>query len=229
MQPYVFPYIGYFQLMHAVDRFVVSDDVTYIKQGWINRNRLLINGEAAYFTVPLKRAPSTTLIKDMVIDDQGQKGWRKRLLTTIENFYRRAPHFGDAFPIVEDVFTANTASIADMARLSLARVALYLEIGTDVVPSSTRYGNAALKGEQRVIDTCRRESADHYVNAIGGQSLYSRGTFASNGITLQFVQSRPVEYPQFRDAFVPWLSIVDVLMFNPAARVRDHVAAYDLV
>src|SRR5581483_11840060 len=78
MQPYLFPYIGYFQLMHAVDRFVVADDLSYIKQGWINRNRLLINGEAAYFTVPLRRHAATALIRDVEIDDRSPRRCAQR-------------------------------------------------------------------------------------------------------------------------------------------------------
>jgi hypothetical protein len=228
MQPYVFPYVGYYQLIGAVDRFVVSDDVTYIKQGWINRNRLLINGEAAYFTIPLRRAASSTLIRDMVIDDEGQAGWRRRLLKTIANYYRRTPRFQHVFPIVEAVFTLQTASIAEMACASLTRVCEYLGIGTAFVPS-TQYGNHQLKGEARVIDTCLRESADRYINAIGGQTLYSKATFAGRGIHLSFLQSRPIEYGQFGGPFVPWLSIIDLLMFNGPDDMRRHLGAYDLI
>ncbi len=147
----------------------------------------------------------------------------------MENFYRRAPSFAGAFPVVEAVFSAETASIAEMARLSLIRVAEYLGIATDFVPSSGVYRNEALKGEARVIDTCLRESADRYINAIGGQALYSRDTFAARGITLSFLQSRPVEYRQFREPFVPGLSMIDVLMFNPIERVREHLTACDLI
>src|SRR5204862_7507391 len=91
MQPYLFPYIGYYQLMHACDRFVVADDVTFIKQGWINRNRLLINGSAAYFTVPVRRHPADALIRDVEIDDGQGRPWRGAMLKTIANFYRRGP------------------------------------------------------------------------------------------------------------------------------------------
>jgi hypothetical protein len=229
MQPYVFPYIGYYQLIRAVDRFVVSDDVTYIKQGWINRNRLLINGQAAYFTVPLKKAASTTLIRNMVIDDAGQGGWRRTLLTTIANFYRRSTSFNDVFPMVEEVFNLQTTSMTEMACASLRCVCEYLGVGTEFVWSSGQYGNEQLKGEERVIDTCLRESADHYVNAIGGQTLYSKATFASRGLALSFLQTRPVEYAQFKSPFIPWLSMIDVLMFNSRETARLFLDQYDLV
>ena len=152
MQPYLFPYVGYFQLMHAVDRFVIADDFTFIKQGWINRNRLLINGNAAYFTVPLKRHPATALIHEVEIDDAGNSRWRGPLLKTIANFYRRAPSFEAVYPIAERVFGGPFTHIADMARASVREVALYLGLTTTVVDSSAVYGNAHLKGQDRVID-----------------------------------------------------------------------------
>jgi hypothetical protein len=229
MQPYLFPYLGYFQLVHAVDRFVFADDFTYIKGGWINRNRLLVNNEPAYFTVPLKHTSSTTLIKDVLIDDSGRLAWRRPLLRTLENFYRRAPGFADVFPLVRDVIMAPTAAIADMARLSVVRVAQYLGIATEFVASSQIYGNAHLKGEARVIDICLREGADHYLNAIGGRSLYSTQAFAEKGIRLNFIETSPISYAQFREPFVPALSIIDVLMFNSRDESRALLDRYQLV
>src|SRR5262249_21807562 len=164
MQPYLFPYIGYFQLMHAVDRFVVADDLTFIKQGWINRNRLLINGRPAYFTVPLKRHASDALIRDVEIDGGHGRARAATSAKTIANFYRRAPSFEAAFPMVERVIGGPFTRIADMARASLHEVCEYLGIRTAIVESSAQYGNAHLKGQDRVIDTCLAEKATDYVN-----------------------------------------------------------------
>ncbi len=227
MQPYLFPYIGYFQLMHAVDRFVVADDVTFIKQGWINRNRLLINGESTYFTVPLKRHPAAALIKDVEIDDRATR-WRTRILKTIENFYRRTPSFETVYPMVERVIAGRFTTIADMARASLREVRAYLAIPATIVESSSAYGNAHLKAQDRVIDTCRAEQATDYVNAPGGRALYSPDAFLAHGIRLHFVHSEPAEYPQFGGPFVQGLSIIDVLMFNAPARARDLLTRYQL-
>ncbi len=228
MQPYFFPYLGYFQLMHAVDRFVVADDVSFIKQGWINRNRLLINGEAAYITVPLKRHPAAALIRDVEIADGPTRRWRGTMLKTIANFYRRAPSFDRVYPLVERVVAAPFTSIADMARASLREVCDYLAIRPALVESSAVYGNAHLKGQDRVIDTCRTERASEYVNAIGGQALYSREAFAASGIRLRFLCSEMTPYPQAGGEFVPSLSIIDVLMSNPPDAARDLVARYRL-
>ena len=229
MQPYLFPYIGYFQLMHAVDRFVVYDDVAYIKQGWINRNRMLINGAPSFFVVPIKHASSFALICDTLIDDDRQHArWAERLLKSFDNAYRRAPEFPRVFPLLESVFTCGTTKIADLALASLKAVASFLDIRTSIVDSSRRYANADLKGEERVLSICAAEGATHYVNVPGGRELYSREHFKSRGLTLSFVDPRPIEYRQFGGPFVPSLSIVDVLMFNPRDVVREYLLACDL-
>jgi hypothetical protein len=229
MQPYLFPYIGYFQLMRAVDRFVVYDDVTFIKQGWINRNRILINGHPSYFSVPVKHASSFTLIRDTLVDDDPQNTrWIGKMLRTFDNAYRRAPEFARVFPIVEAVLTKPTNRIADLAVTSLKAVADFLDIRTEWVDSSRRYGNSPLKGTDRVLAICKAEGATEYVNVSGGRELYTRDRFEAEGLILRFVKPRPLEYRQFTNQFVPWLSIVDVLMFNSRDKVRTFLEAYDL-
>jgi hypothetical protein len=229
MQPYLFPYLGYFQLMYAVDRFVVYDDVAFIKQGWINRNRILINGQPGYFNVPVKHASSFTSIRDTFIDDHPQSGrWAAKILKTLENAYRRAPEFARVFPHLEAVFLSGTDRIADLAVASLKTVAQLLDIRTDWVDSSTRYGNAHLKGEDRVLAICKAEDATEYINAAGGRELYSRARFEAAGVRLRFIQPASIEYTQFGPPFVPSLSIIDVLMFNPRERVRGFLETYDL-
>ena len=228
MQPYLFPYVGYFQLMHAVDRFVVADDVAFIKQGWINRNRLLINGDAAYFTVPLRRHAADALIKDVEIDTASAKRWRPALLKTIANFYRRAPSFDAVYPLVERVIGGSFTTIAGMATASLNEVCEYLGVGVSVVETSAVYANAHLKGQDRVLDTCRIERATDYVNAIGGRALYSRDEFLAHGVRLHFVCTHDIAYRQSAEPFVPSLSIVDLLMFTSQDEARELLTRYHL-
>jgi len=228
MQPYLFPYIGYYQLMHACDRFVVADDVTFIKQGWINRNRLLINGAASYFTVPVRRHSADALIRDVEIDDGPSSRWRVPLLKTIANFYRRAPWFEPVYPVVERVLGGPFTRIADMARASLREVCDYLGAPVSMIESAAAYGNAHLKGQERVIDTCRAERATDYINAAGGRALYSHEAFLAHGIRLHFLSPAPIEYRQFDGPFVPWLSMIDVLMFNPRDEARALLGRYEL-
>jgi len=226
MQPYVFPYLGYFQLIAAVDRFVIYDDVAYIKQGWINRNRILIGDKASYFTIPLIGASSFRLICDIKVM---ATDWRTKLLKTFEQAYARAPQFANVLPLVHDVLSSGDAKIGDLARRSLLGTCDYLGITTAFVESSTVYQNQHLSGEDRVLDICRREGCSTYINAIGGQELYSKETFTAQNIAFRFLKSEMVEYRQRGNTFVPWLSIIDVLMFNDKEHVRSLLRRYELV
>lgn len=226
MQPYFLPYIGYFQLMAAVDRFVVFDDVHYINRGWINRNRLLLNGEAHIFTVPLSGASQNKLICDieLVNDD----GWRDRLLRTIRQAYAKAPCYAQVAVLIEGIIRHPVCRLDEFLLHSLREIAGYLELPTEIVASSRSYGNQELRGQERILDICRQEGAQRYVNAIGGEALYERARFSEQGVELKFLRSRPLSYAQGGSEFVPWLSVLDVLMFNPQPQVRLLLGEVDL-
>jgi hypothetical protein len=229
MQPYFFPYIGYFQLVHAADRFVMYDDVAFIKQGWINRNRILINGQPTYITVPAKHASSFREIRETEIDDSTQnRQWMARVLKTIDNAYRRAPEFARVFPLIESVLNVGATRVGELARASVKAVAEYLDTGTSWVDTSSGYANKHLAAQDRVLAICAAEGATEYVNPPGGIALYSTDDFTRAGVTLRFLKPRSIEYAQFGEPFVPSLSIIDVLMFNPRDAVRGMLEAYDL-
>jgi len=223
MQPYLFPYIGYFQLINAVDVFVVYDDVAFINRGWVNRNRILVNKTAHYFTVPLSGASQNNLINETDIAAELYAQFRKKFFATLKTSYGRAPFFCETVNLVEQVFSPAVAGITDLARQGLEAVCAYLDITTRIVPTSTIYANTQLKKADRLIDICRAESAEIYINAIGGLELYSTEDFKTRGIDLKFIKSKPFEYRQFGDEFVPWLSIIDVMMFNPKDKIIETI------
>ncbi|CAJ7486444.1 WbnG [Burkholderia pseudomallei] len=218
MQPYLFPYLGYFQLAASVDRFVFYDDVGYIKNGWINRNRILLGGGSHYLTVPLSGASSSQRIRDVRV--RPQECWMPKLLEQLRHAYVRAPQYASVSRFVERILSTNTNSIAQLAVQSVAETCAYLGIDTEFVPTSTTYGNDGLKGLTRVIDICRRERAGVYVNAPGGRALYDPASFAYAGVELAFIAPLLRPYPQFGAPFVSGLSIVDVMMFNRAESIR---------
>jgi hypothetical protein len=230
MQPYLFPYIGYYQLISAVDEFVNYDDVAFIQQGWINRNRIKINGEARYFTVPLAAASSFRSIRETMVATLPYEAFRRKFFATINTVYGKAPFYRETLNLLEGVFVPQPASIGDLAWQSVSAVCSYLRLETRLVPTATTFGNSHLKKADRLIDICRRENADIYINAIGGAELYSRDEFAKAGIALWFLRSGPVEYSQSdRRAFIPNLSIIDVLMFNSHEQVRLMLRNFNLV
>ena len=228
MQPYLFPYLGYFQLLSAADYFVVYDDVQFIKGGWINRNRLLNNGQPLLFTVPLDAPSSNRNICDITLSSSPH--WRTKLLQTVEQNYRRAAHFDQVFPLLELVFTdSGVQTIADLVRLSLREVVAYLRLTVKIIPTSTQYDNQHLRAQSRVLDICHTEGATEYVNAQGGRELYDHETFAAHGLQLHFLRPELRPYKQLgKGEFVPGLSMIDVLMNNSVAETNELLRSYEL-
>ncbi len=229
MQPYFFPYIGYFQLINAVDKFVFYDDVNFIKQGWINRNRVLMNGEDFLFIVPIENVSSFTLIKDSYIKSNIYPKWKNKFIKTLEQSYKKAPFYLQAFTIIENILNSNYKTISELAIMSVKQIAVYLNIKTEYIISSERYVNKDLEKKTRLIDICKHEKVTNYINAIGGIELYKKEDFAKEGIQLSFIKSLNIEYKQFNNVFVPWLSIIDVMMFNSAEEIIGMLDKYELV
>lgn len=219
MQPYFLPYIGYFQLMAASDRFVVFDDVNYIKRGWINRNRILLNRKDHLFTIPLNGASQNRQINTIALCSATP--WRVKLRRTVEQAYRAAPYFEQIFPLIARIIESRESDLAGYIGNSLRTLHAFLDMRGELIPSSSRYANEMLKGQERILDICRQERASDYLNLPGGQDLYQDAAFSEKGFCLKFVQSRLTPYKQFDNPFVPGLSIIDVLMFNG----RDQTVA----
>jgi hypothetical protein len=228
VQPYLFPYIGYFQLIYEVDTFVFYDDVNFITRGWINRNKVLVNGEENYFTIPCKDASQNKLINEVKHAMTDKK--RGKLLRKIKFSYSNAPFFDDVFPIVENVLRTESSYIADLAMQSIRETSCYLNLNTVFKISSEEYNNADLGKAERLIDICRQEKMTTYINPTGGKELYNKEEFQKDGITLKFIDPSLKEYEQFNNDFVAGLSIIDVMMFNAPEKIRTNLlTAYNLV
>jgi hypothetical protein len=227
MQPYIFPYIGYYQLINAVDKFVIYDDVNYINRGWINRNNILVNGKGYLFTIPLQDASQNRLINEIEI--AVDEAWKKKFLRTVEQSYKKAPYYNDVCPIITATVYSTATHVCEFSSLSLRAVMEYLEIPVEFVSSSSIYNNRELKGQDRILDICMKENSDHYINPIGGMEIYSEELFQKAGIKLNFIQCKPITYRQFNNEFVSHLSIIDVLMFNDKEAVTDMLQSYELI
>jgi len=227
MQPYFFPYIGYWQLIHAVDRFVIYDDVNYIKGGWINRNRILINGEPAYITVPLHQSSSYKRICDIAL--QASPIWRDKMVKAVEMTYRQSPLFAEVFPVIEQLIRHEVDNLSDYLAYQLQTLATFMNITTEFVVTSRCYENNDLSGQERLLDICRREGATTYINPQGGQALYDVEAFRNVAIDLRFIIMRPLPYKQRSGGFIPYLSIIDALMEIGPIEIKHHLDASDLM
>jgi hypothetical protein len=221
MQPYFFPYIGYFQLIAAVDRFVVYDNIKYTKKGWINRNRILQQGAPHWISLPLKSASDSLDIRGREVAESFDA---RKLLNQIAGAYRAAPHFKQVMPVIEASIATGERNLFRFLYASITNVCDYLSIRTRLIPSSTIDADHSLRSQQRVIAICRSLGGSAYINPIGGTTLYSRDGFRDAGIELSFLESLPVDYEQFGPAFVPSLSIIDVMMFNSVERVAELIS-----
>ena len=227
MQPYFFPYIGYFQLINAVDKFVFYDDVNYIKGGWINRNNILLNGKKKYFTLNLKESSSFKRINQIFIVSRTEK-----LIKTINQSYSKAPYFKQVFPIIEEIILNinNSSFISEIAAISVIKTSEYLGLKPIFEISSDKYYETkSLEKSERLIKICKLNNTDTYINAVGGKELYKKESFINDKIDLFFLQSKITEYEQFGNDFIPYLSIIDVMMFNSPEVIHKMLNNYELI
>lgn len=223
MQPYFFPYIGYFQLIAAVDTFIVYDNIKYTKKGWINRNRMLLNGKDAMFSLPVKRDSDSL---DVCARELAADFNRDKLLNQFKDAYRRAPYFAQTFPLIEQIVRHDDSNLFRFLHHAIVKTCDHLGITTEIRISSGIAIDHSLKNQDKVLALCGAVGASTYVNAIGGVELYAREAFREKGIELKFIRPKPFEYAQFGNEFVPWLSIIDVMMFNSTDVIKSCLDSY---
>lgn len=228
MQPYFMPYIGYWQLMNAVDQYVVYDDVNFIKGGWINRNRILLNGEAKYFNIqmaggasPFKHINEIGVSNNPVVINKN--------IRILEAAYKKAPCFSQVMPVMERILLHSADNLALFIKYSFEEVNQYLGITTQLILSSDLQKDNELHGQDKVIAICQLLGADEYYNAIGGQKLYSYQEFRKSGILLKFLNTGDISYRQFNDKFIPNLSMIDMMMFNSVDEIKGYLLNYSLL
>ncbi|MEQ6970678.1 WbqC family protein [Pectobacterium polaris] len=227
MQPYFFPYIGYFQLMAEVDVFVVYDNIKYTKKGWINRNRILLNGKDSTFSLPLKKDSDFLDVKDRVLSETFN---RDDLINKIRGAYRRAPYFKNVFPLLENIIKHRDDNLFNYILYSLESIKEYLGLTCDIKVSSSINIDHSLKSQDKVLAFGHALGAKSYSNPPGGISLYSQEAFSLHGMTLNFIQPNNIVYKQFDEPFVAWLSIIDVMMFNSSDEVLNLITnEYELI
>lgn len=229
MQPYIFPYLGYWQLINEVDIFIILDDVNYIKRGYINRNRILLNGVAYMFSIPIVHSSQNRLILDTKLSFDSKS--KERFLKMIYLSYKRARYFDVVYPIIEEIVLYDESDLTRFVEHSFLKICRYMEVKTEFIRSSQIRKSANIKGEERIIRLCEILHADMYVNPIGGIELYHRDMFEKEGIELKFLKLKQDEiiYKQYNNSFVSNLSIIDVLMFNSKEEIKKMLNLYELI
>ena len=227
MQPYFLPYIGYFQLIKAVDIFVVYDNIQFSKKGWIHRNRILVNGRDEYFTLTLKKDSDYLNVNQRVLSETWEQEKLKTLRIIKEN-YKKAPFFLSNFPIIEEIFNFESRNLFDFIYHSMLKINSILEIESKIVLSSSIAIDHDLKAQNKVLAINEKLQASHYINPIGGLLLYDAPSFEKKNIELSFLKSKNIHYKQYENEFMPWLSILDVMMFNDIPTIKNWLGDFDL-
>lgn len=231
MQPYFFPYIGYFSLIEYADKFVFFDTPQYISRGWINRNRILtLNGEPTYITVPVEKAPQETPIREIMIDNS--KDWRGRIYGQLSAYKRRAPRYSITEAIVHDVldgFKGNGLSELSIRTVKMMSDILGLKCEYGIFSGMKENIVEVKKPDEWALEISKALEADVYVNPPGGMSFFDRDKYRNAGIEIKFLQSNLRPYRQRIGQWVPALSVIDVLMFCDEREVTDMLKDYALL
>lgn len=247
MQPYFFPYIGYFQLIHSVDKFIIYQHVSFRKKSWITRNRLLDKsiGMPFLFNIPVRQQSSNLLIREVEISGNS-KEWNRKFLKILQQNYAKATHFKEIQFLLKKVLeNLETNYLHEFNSKFIIAICEYLEIDTVIQYENEEFLMlekeldynytdsdtlvTVKKKTQRIIDMCRYEQSSHYINPNGGRQLYHKQLFKAHGIQLNFIETLDYKYNQFGFDFVPHLSILDVLMHIGKERTQELIKEYTLI
>lgn len=229
MQPYFMPYLGYFQLINAVDTFVFYDDVSFIKGGWINRNRILLNNEKYTFTVSLEKSSSSKLICYLNLDKNKFERFTNKFLRSLDQSYKKAPYWKETMKIVESILNSNVSTISELSIRSVEIISAYLNMKTKFEISSQTFSESkGLDKGDRLINISKKLKANTYINPQGGKELYQKEYFNNQNIELLFIENKLKPYKQFTDSFISGLSIIDALMFNSKDELKEMLNDYTL-
>ncbi|MFM6938753.1 MAG: WbqC family protein [Aquirufa sp.] len=227
MQPYFFPYLGYFQLVQAVDDFVFYDDVMFIKKGWINRNRILMQGKEFLFTIPLEKQSQNKTIRETNVAWGPE--FPTKLIVQLHAAYKKSPFFDQVMPRIEALFAQKPESMAELAGKSIELVWQYLGLEKRFHYSSELADSQAEGRAERLIHLTKKLGASQYINALNGQSLYEKDFFAAKGVDLSFIRPILLPYAQGKsNDFIPGLSMIDVLMWNDPNQIKLMLGNYTL-
>lgn len=229
MQPYFFPYIGYYQLARMVDTFVLYDDVEFSKSGWIHRNRILINGQVKYISLNLSKDSDYKKIGERVIAPLFFEKNRSKMIRQIENSYNKAEQFSTVMPLVEEALSCNRTNLYDYLLHTLRVIFAYLNIDTGIVRSSEIEITEPFSATEKLVAYCNLMESHHLVNPIGGITLYKQSDFLEKGIHLSFLKPTGIQYRNREGEVSTHLSIIDVLMNNSRDQIETMLNNFKLV
>ncbi|WP_031428571.1 WbqC family protein [Flavimarina sp. Hel_I_48] len=229
MQPYIFPYVGYFQLIQAVDTFVFFDDVQFKRRSYITRNSILINDKANTFSIPVQKANRDANINEIALHEETFNSWAEKFLKSLHHAYAKAPYFESVFKLIQGVFKEGSADIASLTKRSIQKTCQYLNLKTEFKSSASIPYEKSGDGQDKILSICGFLEANTYINAINGRDLYNSEAFEKKGTNLLFLEPNVAKYEQFSANFTSHLSIIDMMMFLSPQEIAAHLKQYQLI
>ena len=229
MQPYFFPYPGYFSLIKNADKWIFNDEVQMIHKGWVERNRILKqNGGWHYIRMPLVKHKYTTLIKDVRV--RTHEDWQRKILAQLGHYRKSAPHYYQVISFLNEVFKKKFDCLTHQNAYLLQMTCAYIgfEMKYEVLSEMDidfRYIKAP---DDWSLNICKALGYDHYLNPILGKSFYDRNKYEKNEIQLDFLRFNEPPYKQFNDEFISGLSIIDIMMFNTPDEINTMLDDFTL-
>lgn len=230
MQPYFFPYLGYFALIKHTEQFILFDTPQFIRHGWIERNQILKqDGNKLYIKVPLIKHSRESRIMEVLINNN--EDWQNKILAQLAPYKKKAPYYYNVTKLIKEIFNYKTDSIVDFNFHSLRLVCNYLNIDTPIkiwskMDVKIEDANAP---DEWALNICKALKAETYYNPIGGTSFFDTEKYINSGIEIKFMEIIPTKYNQISNEFVPYLSVIDVMMFNSKEDIQEMLNQYTLV
>ncbi len=231
MQPYFFPYIGYWSLIKHTDKFILFDNVQYIRRGWIDRNRILKpNDGVQYVKVPLIKHSQSIKINEIKINYM--EDWKVKILRQLEHYKKKAPYYKETMSVIESALSIDTESIVKLNENIIVQVCKYLNVNVNL----STFSQMSLEiddvksSDEWALNICKAMgNVDEYWNPEGGISFYEKSKYTKAGINIKFLKVNLDKYEQGRDSFEPGLSIIDVMMFNSVEDINIMLDNFQLL
>ncbi|MEZ8375755.1 WbqC family protein [Vibrio cyclitrophicus] len=218
MQPYFFPYLGYYQMVEKVDEFVFLDDVNYFKKGYINRNAIALNGLPHNFTISINKSSQNKKILELFYTDNLSKFFK-----LIDSAYKKAKYYESGKALIEKAFEEGKGNVALTNASSIKLVFEYIGLKKEFSCSSSLLLGDEFKGQSRILETCKQKKAQVYINAMGGKALYDSESFSREKVDLNFFQPQIEHYEQLEHGFLENLSMIDCLMNLSPNEIKELI------
>lgn len=231
MQPYFFPYPGYFSLIKATNKWIVFDTPQYANYSWMNRNRIINCNDDnwMYFIVPLKKRPLRTSINSIVI--QNEVNWKEKIISQLGYYKKHAPYYNHVVEFLRETLTSEFVKLSDLNIHTLKATCKY--IGIDFNYEIYSEMNLQIEDihapDEWGLNICKAMGVSKFINPERGQNFIDRQKYLNEKVDIKFLEYRYPDYDQKMEEFIPGLSIIDAMMFNSPKELKVILEDYKLV